>query len=84
MDIEYQYLVGHLQDALAADARVNALDIKVVVAGGRIHLTGQVPTEERRTAVSRIVSELQPTLPVHNELTVLELSEAVKHEGLHA
>ncbi len=84
MDIEYQYLVGKLQEALAADARVNALDIKVVVAGGRIHLTGQVPTEERRMAVTRIVAEMQPELPVHNELTVLELNDGVKHEGLHA
>lgn len=84
MDIEYQYLVGKVQEALAADARVNALDIKVVVAGRRIHLTGQVPTEERRTAVSRTVSELLPELQVHNELTVLELNAAVKHEGLHA
>jgi len=84
MDIEYQYLVGKLQEALAADARVNALDIKVVIAGGRIHITGQVPTEERRTAVSRIVAELQPQLQLHNELTVLELSDGVKHEGLHA
>lgn len=84
MDIEYQYLVGRLQEALAADARVNALDIRVVVAAGCIHITGQVSTEERRTAVSRIIVELQPHLPVHNELTVLELNEAVKHEGVHA
>jgi osmotically-inducible protein OsmY len=84
MDIEYQYLVGKLQEALAADARVNALDIKVVVAGGHLHVTGQVPTEERRAAVSRVIAELQPQLQVHNELTVLELSESVKHEDLHA
>ena len=84
MDIEYQYLVGQLQEALAADARVNALDIKIVVARGRIHLTGQVPTEERRAAVGRIVEELQPDLPVHNGLTVIELVESVKHEGLDA
>ncbi len=84
MDIEYQYLVGHLQEALAADARVNALDIKVMVVNGRIHLTGQVPTEERRCAVTRIVAELQPQLQVHNEITVLELNEAVRHEELNA
>lgn len=84
MDMEYQYLVGKLQEALAADARVNALDIKVVVAGGRIHITGQVPTEERRDAVSRIVSELEPQLQVHNQLTVLELGDGVTHEGVNA
>jgi len=84
MDMEYQYLVGRVQEALAADARVNALDIRVVVAGGRLHITGQVPTDERRNAVSRIVSELHPELQVHNELTVIELAEGVKHEGVNA
>lgn len=84
MDIEYRYLVGMLQEALAADARVHALDISIAVAGGRIHLTGEVSTEERRAAAGRVIAELQPQLPVHNELTVLELSEAVKHEGVRA
>lgn len=84
MDIDYQYLAGTLQEALAADARVHALDISIAVAGGRIHLTGGVFTQARRAAAGRIIAELQPQLPVHNELTVLELSEAVKHEGVHA
>jgi len=84
MDLEYQYLVGKLQEALAADARVNALDIKVVVVGGCVHLIGQVPTEARRTAVSQVAAELLPQLQVNNELTVLELGEVVKHEGLNA
>lgn len=84
MDIDYQYLVGTLQEALAADGRVNALDLRIAVAGGRIHLTGEVPTEARRALAGRIVAELQPRLPLDNELTVLELSAAVKHEGVHA
>ena len=41
MDIDYQYLVGTLQEALAADGRVNALDLRIAVAGGRIHLAGE-------------------------------------------
>jgi len=84
MDLEYQYLVGELQEALATDPRVNALDIKVVVVSGCVHLIGQVPTEERRTAVTQVAAELAPQLPVHNELTVLELTETVKHESLNA
>jgi osmotically-inducible protein OsmY len=73
MDLEYQYLVGKLQEALAADTRVNAQDIRVVVTGGRIHLIGQVPTASRRDAVNQVVAEVLPGIPVRNELTILEL-----------
>jgi osmotically-inducible protein OsmY len=75
MDLEYQYLVGKLQEALANDTRVNAQDIRVVVTGGRIHLTGEVSTIERRAAVNEVVGEVLPGIPVRNELSVLELAK---------
>jgi len=53
MNHEYQYLVGKLQEALARDERVGALDIRINIVHGRVHLTGQVPTEERRESVHR-------------------------------
>lgn len=74
MDLEYQYLVGKLQEALANDTRVNAQDIRVVVTGGRIYLIGEVSTVERRSAVNEVVGEVLPGIPVRNELTVLELA----------
>jgi osmotically-inducible protein OsmY len=74
MDLEYQYLVGKLQEALASDTRVNAQDIRVVVTGGRIHLMGEVSTPERRLAVSEVAAEVLPGIPVRNELTVLDLA----------
>ena len=74
MDLEYQYLVGKLQEALANDTRVNAQDIRVLVTGGRIHLIGQVSTAERKAAVNDVVSEVLPGIPVRNELTVLDLA----------
>ena len=73
MDLEYQYLVGKLQEALASDTRVNAQDIRVVVTGGRIHLIGEVSTPERRAAVNQVVAEVLPGIPVRNEITVMEL-----------
>lgn len=82
MNQEYQYLVGKLQEALAVDSRVGALDLHISVAHGRLHLTGQVPTEERREAVERIARELAPGLDVRNELTVLELAESAKPEAV--
>lgn len=82
MNQEYQYLVGKLQEALAVDARVNALDIRINIAHGRVHLTGEVPTEERRAAVLRVAQEILPELEVRNEITVLELAEAARPEAL--
>ncbi len=83
MDHSYQYLVGRLQEALATDARVNALDVKVTVSGGKIHLTGEVGTEERRAALTEVVSSVLPGTPVYNEVTVLGLLDTPKHERIH-
>jgi hypothetical protein len=83
MDNQYQYLVGKLQEALAADSRVNTLDVKVVLSGGKIHLTGEVGTEERRRALTEVVSAVLPGTPVYNEVTVLGLLDSPKLERIH-
>jgi Icc-related predicted phosphoesterase len=80
MNVEYQYLVGKLQEALATDPRVNALDVKVIICGDKVHLTGEVHTEERREAVAEVVAEILPGAEVRNELTVCELSQAFPPE----
>jgi osmotically-inducible protein OsmY len=83
MNSDYQYLVGKLQHALAIDRRVNMLDVKVTVRGGKIHLTGEVATEERRRAVAEVVAELLPGAEVRNELTVLEVNYPPQPETIH-
>jgi osmotically-inducible protein OsmY len=82
MDLEYQYLVGRLQEALAADARVSSLDIKVKVTGGTIHLMGEVPTEERRSALADVAAAVLPGTPVRNDVTVLGALAAPVHERI--
>jgi hypothetical protein len=82
MDMEYQYLVGRLQEAMARDARVSALDIRIVVTGGRVHLTGEVPTEERRAALTEVATAVLPGTPVLNEVTVLGALGAPVHERI--
>jgi osmotically-inducible protein OsmY len=73
MDLSTQYLVGKLQQALAADSRVSTLDIKITVTGGKVHLTGEVSTEERRAALTEVISAVMPGTTVYNEVTVLGL-----------
>ncbi|HEY2772447.1 MAG TPA: BON domain-containing protein [Candidatus Binatia bacterium] len=82
MNQEYQYLVARLEEALAVDARVNVLDIRITVANGRVHLCGQVTTRERRAAVQRITEEVLPGLAVRNDITVIELAEPGEPESL--
>ncbi len=84
MNVEYQYMVGRLEDALATDPRVNTLDVRVRICGDKIHLTGEVLTEERRDAATEVVTELAPDMEVLNELTVYELNPTTSQEVIHA
>jgi osmotically-inducible protein OsmY len=82
MDLEYQYLVAQLQEALACDPRVGTQDIRVVVQGGRIHLLGDVVSDARRAAVDVVVQEVLPGVPVRNEVRVLPLGDALAPEEI--
>ena len=76
------YLVAHVREALARDARVNELHVDVTVAGKRVFLTGEVTTEDRRRAVTDVVRELLPEYEVHNETSVPRLDEPGDAEEL--
>ena len=65
-----EYLIGHIQQALATDPRTGELELDVRIAGGRIFLTGAVATKERSAAVETVVREVAPDIDVLNELTV--------------
>jgi hypothetical protein len=85
MDLEYQYLVARLQEALARDPRVGVQDIKVNVIAGRIHLIGDVPSEARRGAVDAVVREVladEPRTLVRNELRVIALGATADPEPI--
>jgi hypothetical protein len=52
------------------------------VTGGRVHLTGEVPTEERRAALTEVAAEVLPGTPIRNEVTVLGALAAPAHERI--
>ena len=64
------YLAEHVRQALAQDPEVAELDVVVTVAGGRVELSGSVPTAERREAVGRVARETLPDHDVHNRIVV--------------
>lgn len=68
-----RYLPEHLHEALLADPRVGEQDLQVWADGHCIHVSGSVPTEERRTAVERVVAELAPGWEICNEVDIVHL-----------
>jgi osmotically-inducible protein OsmY len=64
------YTAAHVQEELARDPRVNEPELDVQVVRGRVFVTGTVPTEERRRAVTDVVRECCPGLEVENRTTV--------------
>ena len=77
-----EYRIQHIRDALAADPRVGELGIEIKVAGGRAHLMGIVPTDERRSAIEQVVASVAPDLEVSYELTVETLDAPGEMERL--
>lgn len=77
-----EYLIGHIQEALATDPRTGELELDVRIAGGRVFLTGGVATEERRKAVEDVVRDVVPDLDVANELSVTVETEPGPEEPL--
>jgi osmotically-inducible protein OsmY len=70
-----EYLVHHIQDALATDPRARELGVDVRVAGDRVVLTGTAATAAQRGAIGDVVQELADGYEVVNELTVLSADE---------
>ena len=71
------YLIGHIQDALAADDRSRELGVDVTLAGPepRVVLTGTVSTKTQRRAIGDVVAEVAPGYEVVNELAVVSSDE---------
>jgi hypothetical protein len=70
-----EYDAEHIREALIHDDRVNALDAQVRLAGDALVVTGNVPTEERRQAITTVIAELAPGVEIRNDVNVADLSQ---------
>lgn len=77
-----EYLVGHIEDALARDPRVSENDLHVRISAGRVLVHGTVSTDERRRAIPDVVHGLLPECEVVNEATVTDYPEVEDVEQL--
>jgi hypothetical protein len=65
------YTTEHIRQALASDPRVNEPELRVKVVAGRVVITGDVPTEERKRAIALVVHDLYPDLVVDDQTSVV-------------
>jgi hypothetical protein len=79
---EREYVAAHVHEALARDPRVNEPELQVSIVKDRVLVTGVVPTEERRAAVTEVVREECPDLEVENRTTVARFPDAGGTERL--
>ena len=70
-----EYDAEHIREALIHDDRVNALDAQVRLVGQALVVTGNVPTAQRRDAISAVIAELAPGVEIRNDVTVADLSQ---------
>ena len=66
------YLIGHLEEALACDDRVNEQGLHITIQGRRVFVDGTVATRGRFEAVAEVVGELLPGWTVVNQADVAE------------
>lgn len=68
-----EYLLTHVQEALATDDRVAQLDIVVKMHENELIVSGNVPTHERRSAIESVVRSAAPHHVVINNIEVVDL-----------
>jgi len=72
------YLVGHVEDALARDPRVTEQGLRVEVTGIDhvvVVVTGVVVDPGHQVAIAEVIAELLPAAVVRDETTVADYPE---------
>ncbi len=69
------YIVEHVREHLISDPRIRELDIHVTMHGTTLVVTGNVATEDRRTAISQALEALVPAHIVRNDTTVTSFTD---------
>jgi osmotically-inducible protein OsmY len=76
------YAIQRLRDALASDERIAEMGVQVRTVAGKVFLTGQVATDERRQAIGALATEVLPDYEVHNETVVTVVADQPRVEHL--
>ena len=74
------YREESLRQALATDPRVMESELEVSIAGSRVVISGTVPTEGRRVAITDVARERFPDLEIDNRTVVPTFPAAAGEE----
>ena len=66
------YVIAHVREALATDARVAELGLELTIAAGTLVLTGRVGSASLREAAGEVARAHAGGLDVRNDLDVVE------------
>lgn len=77
-----EYVISHIQEALAQDSRTTELGIDVALSGGRAVLTGSVASAAHRDAIGQVATEVVSGYEVVNDVSVVACDEAGGTEEL--
>lgn len=79
-----EYLVGHIEDALARDPRVTEQGLRVQVSGAppTVVVTGTVVSERHKAALAEVLAELLPGARLDDQTTVADYPEPQEVEEL--
>ena len=70
MDEPLAYLIAHVHEALLKDARFTEQALEIEAVEGRVVLSGEVATPERRRGIVELVTELLPGWDVVDDICV--------------
>lgn len=70
-----EYLIGHVEDALARDPRVNEQGLHVELRESTVVVTGVVTSETLKSNIAGVVAELLPDHLVEDRTTVADYAE---------
>jgi osmotically-inducible protein OsmY len=76
------YVEEELRQALATDPRIALPDLLVRVTGGKVIVTGSVPTDPLRRALAEVVGEVAGDLEFDDQTIVGRLAPGGQEEDL--
>jgi len=79
-----EYLASRLHDALAADPRINQLDVVARIVEGEVVLTGSVLTHDRLEAVEAVARRVAGDRRIVNAVEVRDLAGIGEHEPVRS
>ena len=77
-----EYVISHIQEALAQDARATELGVDVTLASGRAVLSGTVASAAHRDAIGQVAAEVARGYEIVNDLSVVCYDDAGEAEEL--